>query len=93
MEPLVLRVRNALKIPGRDSIAATVELLNGKPVIGSILQQPDTSESWQIVGFGHGPIAPSGLYDLLLKPLGASQLPPDGSLLSERPQTPEASLG
>ncbi len=92
VERVVLRVQNTLKIPGRDSVAATVEVLSGEPVVGCLLHHSGTAESWQIVGFGHAPVGPRPhrLYDLLLKPLGAIQPLPEGSLLSEQVPAPDA---
>lgn len=85
MERVILRVRNIIKIPGRDSVAATVEVLSGEPVVGCLLHHSGATKPWQIVGFGYLPVGSQSqsLRDLLLRPHEATETLSEGTVLSE----------
>lgn len=82
----LLQVLDRLDLPTRDSIIASVRIIEGSPKIGMDLQVNGTSDRWRVIGFGTTPaIREIGkdTLNLSLKRLAGSTRLEEGHTLSE----------
>jgi hypothetical protein len=88
MSQIVVRVEDAVTVPGRGAVIAAVEVLSGELVVGCRLTDPQHAATWEVTGFGHGPPPArqdQHLLDINLKLVGGQQGLTKGVLLSEQP--------